>query len=101
MTALRRDGDDLLLSCKVQPRAQHNMFGEVRSDEVVVKVHAPPVDGKANEALLRFIADAFAVARSRISIERGEHSRHKVVRIEGAHTVPVQLSGLVDSGDAR
>ena len=97
MTALRRDGDDLLLSCKVQPRARHNMFGEVRHDEVVVKVHAPPVDNKANDELIRFIAAAFAVAQRHISIERGEHGRHKVLRIAGALEIPSQLIGLVEA----
>jgi uncharacterized protein len=94
VTALRREGDDLLLACKVQPRAKHNMFGEVRNGAVIVKLRAPPVDGKANDELVRFIADTFAVPISRIRIERGQNSRHKVLRIEGTHAIPVELSSL-------
>jgi hypothetical protein len=100
VTVLRRDGEDLLLACRVQPRARHNTFGEVRDAEVVVKLHAPPVDGKANDELLRFIADVFSVPLRRVSIEKGERSRHKVLRIERAHEVPLQLSGLVREIDA-
>jgi len=99
VTVLRRDGEDLLLACRIQPRARHNTFGEVRNAELVVKLHAPPVDGKANDALLRFIADVFSVALGRVSIERGERSRHKVLRIEGAHEVPSQLSRLTPDAD--
>ena len=100
MTVLRRDGEDLLLACRVQPRARHNTFGEVRSGEVTVKLHAPPVDGKANDELLRFIAGVFSVAQRAVSIERGARSRHKVLRIEGAREVPPALSDFVPDTDA-
>jgi len=94
MTPLRRAGEDLLLACKVQARARHTMFGDVLNGEVIVKLHAPPVDGKANEELLRFIAAAFSVAPSRVHIERGQHNRHKVLRIEGTNEIPVELTML-------
>ena len=70
------------------------MFGEVRNGEIIVKLHAPPVDGKANEELLRFIAGVFAVAPNWIRIERGQRSRHKVIRIEGAPAIPDPLRSL-------
>ena len=100
MTALRRDGDDLLLSCKVQPRSKENAISAVRNDEVVVRLKAPPVDGKANEALLRFIAEAFAVSPGSIRIERGEHSRRKVLRIRDALTTPDALRCFGIDADA-
>ena len=94
MTPLRHDGHDLLLACKVQPRAKHNAFGEVRDGELVVKLNAPPVDGKANDGLVRFLAEIFGVAPSRVRIERGDHSRHKVIRIERMREVPAELISL-------
>jgi uncharacterized protein (TIGR00251 family) len=101
VTVLRRDGEDLLLACRVQPRARHNTFGEVRGGEVTVKLHAPPVDGKANDELLRFIAAVFSVAQRAVSIERGERSRHKVLRIQGVREVPSALSDFTqDAEDA-
>jgi uncharacterized protein (TIGR00251 family) len=99
VTVLRRDGEDFLLACRVQPRARHNTFGEVRSGEVIVKLHAPPVDGKANDELLRFIAGVFSVALRGVSIERRERSRHKVLRIEGAREVPPILGDLAPGVD--
>ncbi|MCX7065898.1 MAG: DUF167 domain-containing protein [Proteobacteria bacterium] len=91
---MRQDGHDLLLACKVQPRATHNAFGEVRDGELVVKLHAPPVDGKANDGLVRFLAEIFGVASSRVRIERGNHSRHKVIRIERMRELPAELISL-------
>jgi uncharacterized protein YggU (UPF0235/DUF167 family) len=46
-------------------------------------VTAPPVDGRANDALRRLIADRAGVAPSRVTVVRGEKSREKVVRVEG------------------
>jgi len=49
----------------------------------VIRVTAPPVDGKANDALCRLIARAAGVARSRVSVIRGQTAREKVVRVDG------------------
>jgi len=55
----------------------------MRDGMLVARVCAPPVDGRANWALCRLIADRAGVAPSRVSIVRGEHSRDKVVSVEG------------------
>jgi len=54
-----------------------------RAGAVVVRVTAPPVDGKANAALCAFVARRARLAPSRVSIVRGTSSRDKVVRAEG------------------
>lgn len=51
--------------------------------ELKIKLRAPPVDGKANESLIKFLAEIFDLPTSRISIVRGESSRHKVLRLAG------------------
>ena len=56
----------------------------VRGDQLVVRVQAPPVDGKANAAVEAFVAHAVGVPKSAVSVVRGHTSRDKVVRIEGA-----------------
>jgi hypothetical protein len=94
VTALRRDADDWILSCRVQPRSRANAFAEVRGEELVIRLTAPPVDGKANDALRRFVADAFGVAPGRVSVESGERGRHKRVRISGAAGIPKALERL-------
>jgi uncharacterized protein (TIGR00251 family) len=50
---------------------------------VLVRVTAPPVEGKANAALVKLVAKRAGVARSRVSVVRGERSRDKVVRVQG------------------
>jgi uncharacterized protein (TIGR00251 family) len=94
VTALRRDADDWILSCRVQPRSRANAFAEVRGEELVIRLTAPPVDGKANDVLRRFVADAFGVAPGRVSVESGERGRHKRVRISGAAGIPKALERL-------
>jgi uncharacterized protein YggU (UPF0235/DUF167 family) len=54
-----------------------------RKGAVVIRVTAPPVDGKANEALCRLVAKKAGVAPSRVSVIRGHTARDKVLRVEG------------------
>ena len=70
------------LAVRVTPRASKNEIVEILSDGTV-KVHltAPPVEGKANEALLRFLAKEFGVPPSSIEIVRGHRSREKIIRV--------------------
>jgi len=95
MTApLRRDGTDWILELRVQPRASRTEFAGIHGDRLRVRLNAPPVDGKANAALVEFIAGAFEVARARVHLEQGLASRDKRVRVEGAGTLPAALRPL-------
>lgn len=70
------------LTVHVTPRAASNRV--VRDgDTIRAWVHAAPADGEANEALLRVLAKALEVPRSRLSIVRGHASRVKIVAVEG------------------
>jgi uncharacterized protein len=71
------------LSVRLQPRARRDEVVGERGGAVVIRVTAPPVDGKANEALCRLIAKAAGVPPSRVSVVRGHTSRDKIVRVEG------------------
>ena len=71
------------LSVRLQPRARRDEVVGERAGAVVIRVTAPPVDGKANEALCRLIARAAGVPPSRVSVVRGHTSRDKVVRVDG------------------
>jgi uncharacterized protein YggU (UPF0235/DUF167 family) len=64
---------------------------------VVIRVTAPPVDGKANEALCRLVAKAVGVPASRVSVIRGHAARDKVVRIDGV-SGDAALSALTAAG---
>jgi uncharacterized protein (TIGR00251 family) len=67
----------------VQPRASRAGVGPVVGDRLRVAVSAPPVDGKANEAVVRVLSEALGVARSAIEIVRGETGRRKTIRVRG------------------
>jgi uncharacterized protein len=71
------------LAIRVQPRAKRDEVAGERTGAVVIRVVAPPVDGKANEAAIRLIAARVGVPRSAIRIVRGESARDKLVRIDG------------------
>jgi uncharacterized protein (TIGR00251 family) len=71
------------LRVRLTPRAARNAV-TLREDGVVaVRVHAPPVDGAANAALERVLAEALGVPRTRVRVIRGARSRDKTVRVEG------------------
>ena len=71
------------LSIRIQPRASKNAVERLADNSLKIKLTAPPVDGAANEALIRFLADRFAVARSLVEIVSGHTARNKIVRISG------------------
>jgi uncharacterized protein len=71
------------LAIRVQPRAKRDEVAGERAGAVVIRVVAPPVDGKANEAAIRLIAARVGVPRSAVRIVRGQSAREKLVRIDG------------------
>ena len=75
---------------KVQPRAKETALAEKLGDAYKLRLAAPPVDGKANEACVRFFAQRFGVAASAVRIVQGLSSRMKVVEIEGIDAAQVQ-----------
>ena len=75
---------------KVQPRAKETALAEKLGDAYKLRLAAPPVDGKANEACVRFFARRFGVAASAVRIVQGLSSRLKVVEIEGIDAAQVQ-----------
>ena len=73
----------LRLSIKVIPRAKRNEVAGMREGELTVRLTAPPVEGAANEALLKFLAEALGLRRPDIALVSGERSRHKVIAVSG------------------
>lgn len=85
-------GDDLEVRLRVQPRASRDGFIEEQGDSFRVRLQAPPVDGKANAALRRFLADAFGVPLSSVQILGGEQSREKRLLIRSPQRFPVPVA---------
>jgi uncharacterized protein (TIGR00251 family) len=85
---LRTDGDDLLLDCMVQPGARTSEVGGWHGDRLRIRIQAPPVDGKANDALVRFVAELAGLPRRDVVLERGETDRRKTLRLRGLAALP-------------
>lgn len=83
MDAIKPAGDGVRLTIQVQPRAKATQWSGVHGDAVKVRVAAPPVGGKANKALIEFVAGYFGVPKRAVSIVQGEKDRRKVLSIEG------------------
>lgn len=73
------------VAIRVKPGASRTAVGGRYSDgsSLIVAVTAPAVDGKATEAALRAVAEAFGVRRSKVSLVSGERSREKVLEVDG------------------
>ncbi|MFA6714486.1 MAG: DUF167 family protein [Victivallales bacterium] len=70
-----------LLKCRVQPRSSRNALTGIYGEAVKIALTAPPVDGKANKALLKFLSGFFKLAPSSLHVTAGESSRNKTVFI--------------------
>ena len=93
MSYFRWDGADLLLDCHLQPKASKDEFAGLHGERLKIRISAPPIDGRANAQLLAFIAKAFGVAKSQVSLVSGELNRQKRVRIQQPKRLP-DLPGL-------
>ncbi|MQA73887.1 MAG: DUF167 domain-containing protein [Solirubrobacterales bacterium] len=71
------------LEVRVQARAGRDEIAGERDGRILVRVGAPPVQGRANRAVCRVIAKRARVPRGAVSVVRGERSRDKLVRVEG------------------
>jgi len=87
----RREGDSITLTLHIQPGAKRSEMAGLHGDALKIRLAAPPIEGRANEALLRFIADSFGVPLRQIELLRGAQSRHKMVKVMGSKVEPETL----------
>ncbi len=92
---LRDSAGGVTLRVRVQPRASKEALGGERDGALVVRVTAPPVEGRANEALARILGKALGVPPSAVSVLRGATGRDKLVAVAGvdAATARARLAG--------
>ena len=74
----------LTLTLHIQPGAKKTEVAGEHGDALKIRLATPPVDGKANAALLEFIADRLGVGKSAVTLKSGQTSRRKVVEVAGA-----------------
>ena len=87
------EGDIITLVLHVQPGAKRSEIAGLHGDALKIRLAAPPIEGRANEALLRFIADLFNVPLRNIELKQGGQSRHKRVEVRGSAVAPESLLG--------
>lgn len=90
MIPIRDTASGATFAIKVHPRAKKDAISGIIGDAIKLALTAPPVEGKANEACIRFFADFLRVPRSSVTIAAGETSRNKVIRIHGLTAAQVE-----------
>ena len=83
MIPVQESAKGITFAVKVHPRARKNAITGVVGEALKLSLTPPPVEGKANQAVIEFFADLFAIPRSSVTIASGETSRNKIVRIAG------------------
>ena len=81
---------------RVQPGASKNEIVGVQQDALKIRISAPPLEGKANRALVQFLAEQLAVKRSQVEILNGHATRRKTIHIIGKG-IQKKLQNIIDS----
>jgi uncharacterized protein (TIGR00251 family) len=84
-------GDVLTLTLHVQPGAKRSEITGLHGEALKIRLAAPPIDGRANEALIKYIAGLFEVPQRQVELKQGGQSRHKVLAITGSKIAPESL----------
>ena len=75
--------DGIIIEVKVDPRSSRNEIVGVVDKTVRIKLTGPPVEGAANEQLIKLLAERFDIRKSDVIIMKGESSRHKLIKLKG------------------
>jgi uncharacterized protein (TIGR00251 family) len=82
------------LAVRAQPGAKKTaivgVYGEGDTAQLKIQIHAPPIEGRANAALIEFLADLFRLPRKSVELASGELSRSKVFLVHGASAAEVK-----------
>ncbi len=87
----RKTPEGWLLTLHIQPGAKKSEVVGLHGDALKVRIASPPVDGKANEALLAFIADQLGLPKRAVQLVRGDTSRAKTVLVTASEIDPARL----------
>jgi uncharacterized protein (TIGR00251 family) len=88
----QESGSVLILSLHVQPKASKDEWAGLHGERLKLRIKAPPIDGKANQYLLNFIASEFGVKQSACNLLTGESGRDKRVSIKAPRKFPACLN---------
>ena len=83
------------ITVQVQPKSSQNRVTRFEDGIVYVKIAAPPVKGKANQELIKYLSGILGVSKSSINIEKGETSKKKLVSIQGL--TQDEINGIIEA----
>ncbi len=95
MSAVEQTSNGIRLRLFLQPKASKDELVGLYDGELKISITAPPIDGKANAHLLKFLSKAFKVPKSSIVLEKGELSRHKQVWIPHPKAMPERIEEIL------
>jgi uncharacterized protein (TIGR00251 family) len=103
MSDFKIERENVSFGLRVKPRAGRERLSTDSAGELVLEVKAPPVEGEANEACIRFFARALRIPQACVVILSGKKSRHKMLRVTGhsADETVAKLRALAGLGKAR
>ncbi len=87
----------ITLTLHIQPGARKTGFAGLHGDALKIRLAAPPVDGKANEALIKFIAETLRLPKSAVNLKSGQTSRRKLIELTTCSLDQVQKLCLEDT----
>ena len=83
MFAIHQDNGSVTFAVKIHPRAKKNGISGELGEALKISLTAPPLEGRANEACIEFLAKLLKVPRSSVTIASGHTNRNKVIRVAG------------------
>jgi len=97
--ALHETSSGITFAVRVQPRARRKAIVGELGDALKIALTAPPIDGRANEACVEFLAQVLKLPRSSVTIISGQGSRNKVVRVTGC--TAAHVTKMLNSQSSR
>lgn len=87
-------GENLILHCQIQPKASCDEIVGIHGDRLKIRITAPPIDGKANEHLIKMFSKLCKVPKGNIEILQGELGRQKTLRIQAPTLLPIYIQRI-------
>lgn len=84
----KQENDTVIIHVYVQPGAKRTEISGLHGDELKIRLASPPIDGRANDMLIKYIAVLFNVPLRQVELKRGDKSRHKKIAIQGSDIDP-------------
>jgi len=83
MLTVNETEDGVTFAIHVQPKSSKSELAGIHGDALKIRITAPPIEGRANEECLRFLASLFNVKKNQLVIKAGHQSRNKLISIRG------------------